>query len=757
MIGAAQNLLPPSVKEANGPILNPVQAKDALHIVVPANAALLPDDKLKVTWTGAAGTPAGGSHTSGEWPVRDGWEVPIPNSVVAFNLGKAVTVTYTVIQNGVESPPSDTFTLNVQAMPVASLPMPLIPEAAQGGIGTELDLNTFTGHARVTVAPWPLIAVDQRVWLKCEGTTSDGSDYTIPLYIGSEVTSGQVAGGLSTTLSRSELEKLRDGSELKVVLLVTFNRTNNQSEAVTFPLRIYTLRTLAETLHSPSVEGVSEGGVLDPSQAQVWTRVPGDALLVDDKVVVIWTDKNGAVAEYRSPAKPYTSGDISNNYLRFLIPSADIQRFVGTDVRVTYLRDRNGNITGPSLAFNMSVGVPVPVAFPSFTNEPYRTVPGGQLKDIILLLSHEGGAPVSNGKVTLNLPSGFTYADGASGSRQFTTGSDGTATVSGVKGHTVPNVYNLIATSGSQSATAPVTIAALELIDSISVRNPMGVAVRPDGAYLYVCNYDQGQTVSVIDAATGRMEVPIWSGLNPVQVAVSPNGSRGYFTANIHHLVVVFDMISNQMIDTVAVPQPYGIAVSSDSSRVYACRGANSNVNAVVVIDTATTTIAAVIPMPAIPRRIAISQVGNFGYVCSQLHSTVAVIDTATNRILTNIQVGDNPKGVAISPDGRRAYICNTDSHTVSVIETATHRVLVNIPVGNSPNEVVVSPDNTRAYVCGVGNASGIVWVIDTATNVVLTSTLLEAGPTGIAVSPNGTRIYVSLFSSNKLLVLAAG
>ncbi|AHL33590.1 hypothetical protein CD58_12085 [Pseudomonas brassicacearum] len=240
-IGSALDLTAPSIKEANGATLNPVNAKDELTVVVPANAALRPDDKLKVTWTGAPGTPAEGSHTSGEWPVRDGWNVPIPNSVVAFSLGKAVMVTYTVIQNGVESPRSDPFTLNVQAMPVASLPMPLIPEAAQGGIGTELDLSTFTGHARVTVAPWPLIAVDQRVWLKCEGTASDGSDYTIPLYIGSEITSGQVAGGLSTTLSRSELEKLRDGSELKVVLLVTFNRTNNQSEAIPFPLRTYVL------------------------------------------------------------------------------------------------------------------------------------------------------------------------------------------------------------------------------------------------------------------------------------------------------------------------------------------------------------------------------------------------------------------------------------------------------------------------------------------------------------------------------------
>ncbi|MEJ1224193.1 hypothetical protein V9K90_00280 [Pseudomonas sp. CCNWLW56] len=240
-VGSVLDLKAPSVEEANGAILNPVNAKDKLTVVVPANAALLPEDKLKVTWTGAPGTPAGGSYTSEEWPVRDGWDVPMTNSVVAFNLGKAVTVTYTVIQNGVESPPSDTFMLNVQAMPVASLTMPLIPEAAQGGLGTELDLSKFTGNARVTVAPWPLIAAGQRVWMSCEGIAKDGSHYTIALYTNSEVSSGQVTAGLSTSLSRSELEKLRDGSELKVVLEVTFDRTSNQANAVSFPLRTYRL------------------------------------------------------------------------------------------------------------------------------------------------------------------------------------------------------------------------------------------------------------------------------------------------------------------------------------------------------------------------------------------------------------------------------------------------------------------------------------------------------------------------------------
>ncbi|WP_434628350.1 RCC1 domain-containing protein [Pseudomonas sp. Z6-14] len=121
-------------------------------------------------------------------------------------------------------------------------------------------------------------------------------------------------------------------------------------------------------LPAPIVEGVQDGGTLDPSQTvQVWTRVPGDRLNPGDDVTVTWTDSNGAITPYVSPPKPYTANDQPNNYLRFLIPAADVLRFLGKNVRVTYTRDRNGTITGPSLAFNMRVETPV-------SQEPFKVM-----------------------------------------------------------------------------------------------------------------------------------------------------------------------------------------------------------------------------------------------------------------------------------------------------------------------------------------------------------------------------------------------
>ena len=120
------------------------------------------------------------------------------------------------------------------------------------------------------------------------------------------------------------------------------------------------LDRVEQDLPPPQVEGVQEGGTLDPSQiTQVWTRVPGDKLIAGDNVTVTWTDTSGVVSPYVSPAKPYTTNDQLNNYLRFLIPAPDVQKFLGKNVTVTYTRDRNGTVAGPSRPFNMRVETPV--------------------------------------------------------------------------------------------------------------------------------------------------------------------------------------------------------------------------------------------------------------------------------------------------------------------------------------------------------------------------------------------------------------
>ena len=73
--------------------------------------------------------------------------------------------------------------------------------------------------------------------------------------------------------------------------------------------------------------------------------------------------------------------------------------------------------------------------------------------------------------------------------------------------------------------------------------------------------------------------------------------------------------------------------------------------------------------------------------------NTLSVIDTATNTVVATVPVGLFPLGgIAITPDGTRAYVTNSNSNTVSVIDTATNTVVATVPVGVSPDGIAITP-----------------------------------------------------------------
>src|SRR5438309_77550 len=88
-------------------------------------------------------------------------------------------------------------------------------------------------------------------------------------------------------------------------------------------------------------------------------------------------------------------------------------------------------------------------------------------------------------------------------------------------------------------------------------------------------------------------------------------------------------------------------------------------------------------------------------YVTNGGDNTVSVIDTATNTVVATIPVRLFPGELAITPDGTRAYVTSPGGATVSVIDTATNTVVatINFPFGVSPYGVAITPDGTRAYV----------------------------------------------------------
>ncbi|NWB47546.1 hypothetical protein [Pseudomonas gingeri] len=274
IVNGTTNKLPAlTIEEAPGDRLDPMAAVATLTALVPHYNGMLSTDEISVTWTGADGSPAEGSHTTS--PVEVGTigekTIPLPVSLIAYSLGQSVTVSYTVIRDGTPLPASDALTLAVGVLPQSALEpsRPRIIEAAQDGNGAELDVGSLSGDAMVRVDSWPLIAHGQRTWLHVVGTNIDDSAYEKDLWRGSGnwvSVEWYNRGYGEKEIPYDDLLGLRHGSTLKLVFKASFNQNTDVDQATTFPLRTYTVtqelvRPTLDSVKDASNEEVSEGGL----------------------------------------------------------------------------------------------------------------------------------------------------------------------------------------------------------------------------------------------------------------------------------------------------------------------------------------------------------------------------------------------------------------------------------------------------------------------------------------------------------------
>ncbi|MDQ1274796.1 MAG: hypothetical protein QG610_368, partial [Euryarchaeota archaeon] len=271
-------------------------------------------------------------------------------------------------------------------------------------------------------------------------------------------------------------------------------------------------------------------------------------------------------------------------------------------------------------------------------------------------------------------------------------------------------------------------------------------------SYAFITNINSN-TVSVINTENNNLTATVPVGINPIGVAVSPDGKNVYVT-NAHYdhrgSVSVIDTAINKVIAIVDIGDKYspcGIAITPDGKKLYV---ANRDISGVSVIDISTKTVTAAVPVGKWPMGVASSPDGTKVYVTNRYSNNVSVIDTVTNTVIASIKVEVGSSGITVSPDGTKLYVTNCESNTISVIDTNSNTVTATVPVEEWPLGVTVTPDGTKAYV--VNQRSNNVSVIDTATKTVIASVKVGRGPYGIAVTPDGREVYVANFGDDENL-----
>jgi YVTN family beta-propeller protein len=215
-------------------------------------------------------------------------------------------------------------------------------------------------------------------------------------------------------------------------------------------------------------------------------------------------------------------------------------------------------------------------------------------------------------------------------------------------------------------------------------------------------------------------------------------GQTAYIPNRGSNNVSVINVATDSVIATIPVGGgPNCVTVSLDGSRVYV---GNWDGFSVSEINTATNTVISTIPMGINPDYIVVHPDGTRIYVTN---STELIAKDVTTWVYVAIMNGTTTGSVAVNPDGSKVYVADEASNTIMVLNTTTNTISDTIIALCQPSAICVSPDGSKIYVAS--SSSSVVRVINTVTKSILaTISGGLSGPTGICISPDGTKVYVS-------------
>jgi YVTN family beta-propeller protein len=153
------------------------------------------------------------------------------------------------------------------------------------------------------------------------------------------------------------------------------------------------------------------------------------------------------------------------------------------------------------------------------------------------------------------------------------------------------------------------------------------------------------------------------------------------------------------------------------------------------------TTLGTSIGVGIVPTDVEVDQTGTYAYVTNQFSSNVGVIDLATDTQEATIPVSGDPFRVVLSPDGALLFVTgNADS--LFIVDVATRAIITRLAVGLDANGLVADYTGTRLYVSN--QSDGTVAEVDLTTNTVARVLQVGGHPQDLVLSPGGTLLFVA-------------
>ena len=265
---------------------------------------------------------------------------------------------------------------------------------------------------------------------------------------------------------------------------------------------------------------------------------------------------------------------------------------------------------------------------------------------------------------------------------------------------------------------------------------PFGTAVSQRGDVL-VTQLDAGTVArGQLPGTTLGTSIPV--GLVPTDVTVDRTGTHGYVTNQLSSNVGVIDLATNTQVATIPVTgDPFRVRLSTDDRFLFV----TGNADSLFIIDVASRAITGRLGIGLDANGLAQNYTGTRLYVSNQSDGTVSEVDLTTNTVLRSIQVGGHPQELVLSPGGTLLFVAD-ESGSVQIwsLRQGTKRGDIQVPGGAFA--MAVSPDWHQLYISS--SLGGAVYMIDWKTGATLKTVTTGGMPRRIAFTADGTTAVVA-------------
>ncbi len=172
----------------------------------------------------------------------------------------------------------------------------------------------------------------------------------------------------------------------------------------------------------------------------------------------------------------------------------------------------------------------------------------------------------------------------------------------------------------------------------------------------------------------------------PAGIAVAPNGKFVYVAENVGDHLAVVDAATGEMVQRFATDHyPYGVIVSSNGLVFVSAWGATT-LSTFRVLDDGKLAYVGRIHVGRHPSAMAVQ--GRRLYVALAGSDRIAIVDTHLRRVTGYLRdsapgappEGSTPNALAISSDGKRLIVAEADNNAISEFDLATSKLLGRIP-----------------------------------------------------------------------------